>query len=374
MTKKLSKLHEQLRNTEQGVERKEILRNIKLVRKTRNTFPSRIRTGVRIYYVRYADDWVVGLVGTKADASRLRDELGKFLRDELRLELSLEKTRITNITSSQVKFLGVKFWIPRAVQAKIVQKFNPKAGRIIKSRINQTRIYFAAPIAEILTKLEDKGFIKRYSQDQNRLVPNAITKWIFLDHKAIIQRYNHIIRGLLNYYSFVDNLAKFHQICDFLLRHSCAKTLARKMKPKTRSGAFKKFGKKLGVTMKTPKGERTYALDIPETFKKTRKFQIGKYDYKDPFGVLEYRLESQSNLDEICAVCGSEDRVEMHHVRHLRKGGVTETGFTTLMSKLNRKQIPVCKPCHLKIHKGLYNGLSLSELWIRAAGVNADDS
>lgn len=56
MTKKLSKLHEQLRNTEQGVERKEILRNIKLVRKTRNTFPSRIRTGVRVYYVRYADD------------------------------------------------------------------------------------------------------------------------------------------------------------------------------------------------------------------------------------------------------------------------------------------------------------------------------
>lgn len=52
---------------------------------------------------------MVGLVGTKADASRLRDELGKFLRDELRLELSLKKTRITNITSSQVKFLGVKF-------------------------------------------------------------------------------------------------------------------------------------------------------------------------------------------------------------------------------------------------------------------------
>jgi hypothetical protein len=56
------------------------------------------------------------------------------------------------------------------------------------------------------------------------------------------------------------------------------------------------------------------------------------------------------------------DGVEMHHVKHLRKGGVKSTGFTALMSSLNRKQIPVCKPCHIKIHKGLYNDMKLKDL------------
>lgn len=255
-----------------------------------------------------------------------------------------------------------------------MRKFDKKAGRIIKSRINQTRIYFAAPIAEILAKLETKGFIKRYERDRNRLIPNAITKWIFQDHKTIILRYNYVIRGLLNYYSFVDNLSKFHQICSYLLRHSCAKTLARKFNLKTRSGAFKRFGKNLMLKRKVGKEEKISALAIPDSFRKTRKFQVGKFEYKDPFTVLNFKLESQSSFDEVCAVCGSYIRVEMHHVRHLRKGGVIEQGFTSLMSKLNRKQLPVCKACHQKIHKGLYNGLSFNELWIKSAQAGSGET
>jgi len=57
-----------------------------------------------------------------------------------------------------------------------VTKYNAKAGKFIKSRINQTRIYFAAPIAEILTKLEKNGFIKRYDQNEERLIPEAIPR------------------------------------------------------------------------------------------------------------------------------------------------------------------------------------------------------
>ena len=34
---------------------------------------------------------------------------------------------------------------------------------------------------------------------------------------------------------------------------------------------------------------------------------------------LRFRLETQVSLDSTCAVCGSEEWIEMHHVRHLRK-------------------------------------------------------
>jgi predicted HNH restriction endonuclease len=52
----------------------------------------------------------------------------------------------------------------------------------------------------------------------------------------------------------------------------------------------------------------------------------------------------------------------MHHVKHLRKDGNKPSGFLALMSKLNRKQIPLCTQCHQGVHAGLYNGLSLKEL------------
>ena len=90
--------------------------------------------------------------------------------------------------------------------------------------------------------------------------------------------------------------------------------------------------------------------------------KTGTTDVRDPLTILNYKLETQSKLDEICSVCGSEEKVMMHHVRHLRKDFVVASGFTSLMSKLNRKQLPVCRSCHIKIHKGLYNSMSLNEL------------
>lgn len=191
---------------------------------------------------------MVGLVGTKEEAAKLKSILTDFLNDSMKLTLSPEKTKITNLSFDRAKFLGVHFWIPKSLQAKLVTKYNSKAKRI-KSRVNQERVYFAAPVAEILTKLEKNGFIKRYKEDRARLIPDAVTKLIFLEHAAIILRYNSIIKGFLNYFYFVDNLSELHQILSYILRHSCAKTLARKFNLGTRAGAFKKFGRDLEVTV-----------------------------------------------------------------------------------------------------------------------------
>lgn len=364
LTKKISKLREEYKiKKDTG-----ILKELRALRSYRNTISSRIRTGIRIHYVRYADDWVVGLVGPKLEANKLKANLTNFLMNTLKLTLSPEKTKITNLTVEKAKFLGVYFWVPKSLQAKIVTKYNAKAKRFIKSRVNQARVYFAAPIIDILNKLEKNGFIKRYKQDKTRLIPEAITKWIFLDHESIILRFNAITNGFLNYFSFVDNLSKFHQILGYILRHSCAKTLARKFRLNSRAGAFNKFGKNLEVVIDKGKEKKSYKLAIPETLRKSRKFKIGETDFKDPMLALRYRLETQVSLGESCAICGSGESIEMHHVRHLRKDSVVEPGFTSLMSKLNRKQIPVCRPCHRKVHAGLYNGLSLNELWVMSQG------
>ena len=64
-------------------------------------------------------------------------------------------------------------------------------------------------------------------------------------------------------------------------------------------------------------------------------------------------------LEKICMICKSQDQIEMHHIRHL-KG--KPKGFSESMKAINRKQIPVCKECHDKIHYGSYDGINLRKV------------
>src|ERR1700736_3049936 len=50
----------------------------------------------RLWYVRYADDFLLGFIGPKAEALDIKRQLATFLREELRLELSNEKTLVTH--------------------------------------------------------------------------------------------------------------------------------------------------------------------------------------------------------------------------------------------------------------------------------------
>ena len=74
-------------------------------------------------------------------------------------------------------------------------------------------------------------------------------------------------------------------------------------------------------------------------------------------------LVSRSSIGLPCAICSSEEEpCEMHHVKHVRKQGFRYQRFHKQMALLNRKQIPLCKNCHKKVHSGLYDGPSLKTL------------
>lgn len=63
----------------------------------------------------------------------------------------------------------------------------------------------------------------------------------------------------------------------------------------------------------------------------------------------------------MCGADNSTSRIEMHHIKHIRKGKVQ--GFAQIMKNLSRKRIPVCKNCHNRIHKGEYDGLNLKDFF-----------
>jgi hypothetical protein len=108
------------------------------------------------------------------------------------------------------------------------------------------------------------------------------------------------------------------------------------------------------------KTEKSITLFSPETLKKDITFKLQDYFNFDPFNVTMYTLRSNHVWNMDCLVCGAKDNVEMHHVKHIRKGDIK--GFTKIMQILNRKQIPVCRDCHMKIHRGTYDGISLNKL------------
>ncbi len=62
-------------------------------------------------YTRYADDHLLGFIGPKAEAEAIKDQLARFLRDDLALELHPGKTLITHARTRAARYLGYEITI-----------------------------------------------------------------------------------------------------------------------------------------------------------------------------------------------------------------------------------------------------------------------
>ena len=71
----------------------------------------------RIQYTRYADDFIIGVIGSKADAEQIKADVGRFLREELDLEMSETKTKVTH-TGDRARFLGYDITVSRSQDLK----------------------------------------------------------------------------------------------------------------------------------------------------------------------------------------------------------------------------------------------------------------
>jgi len=131
---------------------------------------------------------------------------------------------------------------------------NNKVVTIFKGtpKIGHNVIEILAPFSKIIHKLMELGFVEERKESKIKYIPKAMKSWIFLDHHGILSRYNWLSRGFYNYYRNVNNVAIFHFIINYILRNSCAKTLARKLNLSSRKKVFQKFGYDL-ETLEKPK-------------------------------------------------------------------------------------------------------------------------
>lgn len=300
----------------------------------------------RLVYVRYADDWIIGIIGSKDFAKTIRYQIKEFIAERLKMTLNLEKTNISHLSLEGANFLGFQIKCGRAGTYSGRSISKDLVGGSKRTVGWQPRLL--VPMDKIIKRLADKNFCTSEGIGQSK------KGWILYDDKVIISRYNSILRGLHNYYAPADNLGTSMNRINYILKHSCAHTLASKHRTRISTQLRRRDSKSIKVLLDDRPG-RVNPWDF-------RGEKVNEISFNQIFTSFASRTQILSS--DHCVVCNSKSNLEMHHVKALRKGGVNlkDNYMLAMMQRINRKQICVCRECHMKIHTGKYDGISLKFL------------
>jgi len=299
----------------------------------------------RLRYVRYADDILLGFAGPKAEAEEIKQLLAGFLHQTLKLELSQEKTLITHATTQTAHFLGYEI-----VTQQVNDKHSKDGGRRVNGRIG---LRVAADVVD-----------KYCAAYMKRGKPVHRPELTVESDYTIAGLYQAEYRGIVQYYMLAQNVSWFWKL-HWVMQTSLLKTLANRHRTSVR-----RMIRKYVATKKTP--EHTY---------KCIKVTVERGDGKPPleayFGGIPLRWQQQATLRDLnplktrksarselivrlltgeCELCGSQDNIEVHHIRKLAdlkgKGQREKPQWKKTMAARRRKTLVVCKDCHVNIHAG----------------------
>lgn len=301
----------------------------------------------RLFYVRYADDFLIGIIGSKDNCNEIKMILKNFLSDTLKLNLSAEKTLITH-SQSIAKFLGYEISVPRSNKTK-----RDKNG--VNKRYYTDRITLKINSDRIRDKLLGMDAMQIVLRDGKEVwKPKKITTLLHNDDLEILDYYNAILRGFYNYYSLALNCSIINSM-KYILEYSMYKTFAAKYRTTVKK-IIKKYrvNKDFGVRYKTAKGTQT-RIFYNKGFHRCKNPSNSLCDtlptirHQNPHSLIQRLMAGE------CAICGAKDvPIEMHHVRKLKdlKG---KCWWEQIMIGRRRKTIPLCRECHVKLHKGELN-------------------
>lgn len=181
-------------------------------------------------YTRYADDWVILTNANDETCEKIKIKLKEWLQTNLKLELSEEKTKITQIKKNPVKFLGFTVYQTES---------NIKAIKYKNNKTIRRRTNVGPRIGIDLERIKTKFLNQRIIDEKGQ--PTHSPKFIVLKSWQIIQVYNWILRGMFNYYIKNITVKSTLGYIYYILKYSCYKTLAGRKKSNIRR-IIKTFG------------------------------------------------------------------------------------------------------------------------------------
>jgi group II intron reverse transcriptase/maturase len=296
----------------------------------------------RLWYVRYADDFLLGFSGPREEAVQIKLQLEQFLHDKLRLELSREKTLITRARTEAARFLGYEI-----VTLNADDKHDHRGHRCINGAPG-----LKVPVDVIRSKC---------SQYMQRGKPIQRAERINDSDFSIVSQYQAEYRGLVNFYLMAFNVHRLWQL-HWVMKLSLLKTLADKFRTSV-SRVQRKYQKTVEL-LHGPQNVLEVVIDRGPKKKPlvTRfggielRWQKDAFLNDTPKGVFSGRSELvQRLLADQCELCGAKGNCQVHHVRKLadlhRSGHSKKPLWVERMAARRRKTLIVCESCHTAIHQ-----------------------
>ena len=336
-----------LRKVKDGAEKAALVARLKAIEQERAAFPSGDEMDGsyrRLKYIRYADDFILGVIGSKEDAQRIKEDIKSFLSASLALELSEEKTLITH-TGKSAKFLGYEITVTRDNHQR----------RDVRGCLRRTygkRVRLNVSMATLRDKLLEYGAMEIKLRNGKEIwKPKCRSGLIFNDDLEILDRYNRETVGFCNYYLIANNCVVLHNF-RYIMEYSMYKTFAGKYRSTVRKINKKYRLNKLFTVKYEQKGVIKSRTFYKTSFKRRTTAFNGSCDI-EPYSIADV---SRTNLTdrlkaEKCELCGTTGKLIMHHVRNLKdlKG---KESWKRLMSARRRKTIALCPSCHRLRHLG----------------------
>lgn len=299
----------------------------------------------RLKYVRYADDFLLGFIGSKAEAQQILKQIEDFLGTTLKLGVSPDKSKVTHAQTQLAHFLGYGIGTYGNVADKITDRRRSANGRI-------------------MLRLPE-GFVEAKSREWEKGgKPKIDGKALSYSVEEGFEFYQARYRGIVNYYQYAVDVHELARL-KYAMERSLVHTLSAKLKISV-SQVYRRYGthievsgqryKVLRSTVKNEKTGKTYVftwggiplqrryiVNIPLEDQKTRGYQ----------GSSELVARLLANR---CEVCGKETReLEGHHVHKLkdlekRYRGKQIPYWVFVMTTRRRKTLFLCRACHHQIH------------------------
>lgn len=297
----------------------------------------------RLRYIRYADDWLIGFSGPRQEAEEIKREIGNYLRENLKLELSETKTLITHPRTEAARFLGYDI-----VVLNSDHKLDSRGHRSINGQIG-----LKVPSDVIKSKCE-RFLLHGKPIHRVELTNDSIF--------SIVAHYQHEFRGIVEYYRLAYNLYQLNRL-KWVMERSLTQTLAHKLRISVRE-----IYRRYQTTLQTPDGSYI-GLQVKVERSEGKKPLIANWGgislsrnmkavlNDSPLIIVGPRTELERRLlANTCELCGSHEDIQVHHVRALKdlhkKGRTPPPYWVEIMATRQRKTLVVCRQCHMSIHAG----------------------
>ena len=304
----------------------------------------------RLRYCRYADDFLIGVTGGKAEAREVMAAVQVFLAERLHLDVSAEKSGISDASVGS-RFLGydIRTVTPRRATIMVERRRSDGSPMRVPRRPQTGNVRLSVPRDRVTAFCRRNG----YGNLEQRLV-EVRPQFLSSSDAEIIAAYSAEFRGFANYYALANGVKRSLSLLELIYTSSLFKTIADRHRTSVR---------KTSRQLSTGSG---YVLehviqDKPRIFEVWLLKHLRPRVRTDPavdvvstaLGLARSRNDLITRLNaRLCESCGDVDGpFEVHHVRRLKDVQDRPIGLQRDVSRL-RKTTVLCRPCHLARHRG----------------------